>query len=64
MTEAQLYSALQGAIGLAPIDAHQTIKSAINDFLLDSGHQMASIKFVEAMAWAEPEPDAPINVEF
>lgn len=64
MTPQQLSSALQGAIGLSPVDAHQRVKEAISDFLLDNGHQAASIKFIEAMAFAEPPEDAPTFMEF
>jgi len=64
MTEAQLAGKLQGAIGLTPIDAHEAIKQAVSDYLLDAGLQFASIKFNEAMAWAAPEEDAPTHEEF
>jgi hypothetical protein len=52
---------LQGAIGLAPIDAHEAIKQAVSDYPLDAGLQFASFKFVEAMAWAAPDEDAPTS---
>lgn len=64
MTEAQLAGKLQGAIGLAPIDAHESIKQAVADYLLDAGLQFASFKFVEAMAWAAPDEAAPTHEEF
>lgn len=64
MTEAQLAGKLQAAIGLAPIGAHEAIKQAVSDYLLDAGLQFASIKFNEAMAWAAPEEDAPTLEEF
>lgn len=64
MTEAQLAGRLQGAIGLAPIAAHEAIKQAVSDYLLDAGLQFASIKFNEAMAWAAPDEEAPTHMEF
>lgn len=64
MTEAQLAGKLQGAIGLAPISAHEAIKQAVSDYLLDAGFQFASFKFVEAMAWAAPDEEAPTHLEF